>query len=213
MAIVMAAASTTRPASCPPIRRVFSGRVSDTLVALIALCPLAAAPADSLADGCGDTVGNSPAGLVPLPAGSGSGIGGSGGADAALGAGVVGVGDAGADTILNESAALNETAPGAFACAVSFRCRPGLAAWRTFTRTRSSSAWPRGRFPSAHVARSGLGQIVNRVFPRPLMRATLASTVTWLALARVVQTQTTYVAVPPGRTRAALVSGWTATHR
>ncbi len=134
MAIVMAAASTTRPASWPPIRRGFSGSVFAADVALILREPLwrpadaPAVPADGLSDGCGETVGNSWPGLVTPGAGAGTGgIAGTGGNVGVVAGGVVagvvagGVVGAGVwlETILNEPAALNETAPFAVAFAVS----------------------------------------------------------------------------------------------
>jgi hypothetical protein len=189
MAIVMAIARTARPASCPPIRRGFSGSGSDADVALIARerrWPGAARVTGRLVDGCGDTVGNRPVGLVTAAAGSGAGgSGGSGGAGAGAGGVGVGVGEGDGDTetILNAAAALPEVAPLAFAFAVSLTWRPAWAAFRTFTWTRSSSACPFGRFPRAQVDPLALGQTENRGAPTCLSWRIAASTVTALASA------------------------------
>jgi hypothetical protein len=61
MAMAIAAARTVRPASCPPMRREFSGRVDDTMSASLAVWFFLALP---LAPDAGATVGNSPDGLV-----------------------------------------------------------------------------------------------------------------------------------------------------
>ena len=86
---------------------------------------------------------------------------------------------------------MNETAPFAVAFAVSVTCWPGCAAFRIFTRACSSSARPRGRLPSAQVAPVPLGQTENRAVPMPLTCLAAARTVTFLVLARVLQTQMT----------------------
>src|SRR6266496_561881 len=187
MAIVMAIARTARPASCPPIRRGFSGSGSEADVALIARerrWPGAARMTGRLVDGCGDTVGNRPAGLVRAAAESGAGgSGGSGGAGAGAGEVGVGEGEGETETILSEAAALPEVAPFAFAFAVSLTCRPAWAAFRTFTWTCSSSACLFGRFPRVQVDPLAFGQTENRGVPTCLSWRIAASTVTALALA------------------------------
>jgi hypothetical protein len=96
--------------------------------------PVAARVTGRLVDGCGDTVGNRPVGLIAAAAGSGAGgSGGSGGAGAGAGGVGVGEGDGETETILSEAAALPEVAPLAFAFAVSLTWRPAWAAFRTFT--------------------------------------------------------------------------------
>ena len=64
MAIAIAAASRTSPASCPPMRRESSGRVADAVVASDCLGSFVAWPDAALALPDGETVGNSPDGSV-----------------------------------------------------------------------------------------------------------------------------------------------------
>ena len=181
IAIVMAAARTTRPASCPPIRRGFNGSVFEAEIALIrreCLLLLVAPLAAGLAVGCGDTVGNRPDGLVPVPglgtagtAGTAGivGSGGSGGSGLVLGGGVVVEGAGfGAATIWTEPTVLKDEAALAVAFAMRVKWSPGLASFRTATRACSSSACPCGRSPSAQVAPLAAGQTENRAAPVPL---------------------------------------------
>lgn len=197
IAIAMAAARTTRPASCPPIRRMLRGSVSEAEVALIPrefLWRAAEVPAARLAAGCGETVGNRPEGLAGVLSGLGSagaGIVGSGGIGLVLGGGLVVEGAGfGAATILTEPDALKDATPFALACAMSVTWWPGLASFRTATRTCSSSAWPCGRFPRAQVAPLAFGQTENRGAAAPLTCWIAALTATCLMLPWVLQTQT-----------------------
>ena len=127
--MAIAAARTTRPASWPPIRRMFRGSVAETEVALIRrefLWPAAELGAAGLAVACGETVGNRPEASFPLlfsgagSAGAGIGIVGSGGSGLVLGGGVV-VAGAGfrRGMISTEPDALKESAFFAFAFAMS----------------------------------------------------------------------------------------------
>src|SRR5580658_7680951 len=61
MAMANAAARTASPASCPPMRRELSGSVDDTMSASLAVWFF---PALALMLDAGDTVGNSPDGLL-----------------------------------------------------------------------------------------------------------------------------------------------------
>ncbi len=171
--------------------------MSEAEVALIpreSLRPSAKLPLDGLVAGCGETVGNKPEGLVRVLSGlgtAGAGIVGSGGGGLVLGAGLV-VKGAGflAATILTEPVALKEAASFAFAFAMSVRWSPGLASFRTATRTCSSSAWPWGRFPRAQVAPLASGQTENCGAAAPLTWRIEALTAICLALPWVLQTQT-----------------------
>jgi len=195
--MAIAAASTTSPASCPPIRRMFRGSVAETEVALIRRVSLwpAELRAAGPADGCGETVGNRPEGSFPaLLSGSGSAGAGnvdSGGSELVLGGGVVAAG-AGfrRGMIRTEADAVKEVAFFAFAFAMSVTWWPMVASFWTATRTCSSSAWPCGRFPSAQVAPLGAGQIENCGVAVPWVCWTAALTVTFFVLPCVLQTQT-----------------------
>ena len=199
--MAIAAARTTRPASWPPIRRMFRGSVAETEVALIRrvfLWPAAVPRAAGPAVACGETVGNRPEAFFPvLLSGSGSagaGIVGSGGSGLVLGGGVVAAGSGlRRGTILTEADALKEAAFLAFACATSVTLWPMVASFRTATRTCSSSAWPCGRFPRAQVAPLASGQTENCGAAVPWVCWTAALTVTFFVLPWVLQTQTVYV--------------------
>jgi hypothetical protein len=184
--------------SWPPTRRMFSGSVLETEVALIpvALLRPAAAPACALAVGCGETVGNRPEGSVLVVPGSGiGGSAGSGGSELMLGGGVVGEVVAGAvgfgATISTEPEAAKDAASFAVAFAVRVTWLPTLASFRTGTLACSSSAWPCGRFPSVQVAPAASGQTENRGAAVPLTCWIAALTVTCLVLLWVLQTQIT----------------------
>lgn len=194
IAIAIAAARTTRPASCPPIRRMFRGSVAETEVALMRCeflrSPAVLRPAEPTV-ACGETVGNSPEGSPVLSGlgSAGAGMVGSGGSGLVLGGGVV----AGAGCrrmIMTELDALKEMASFAFAFAMSVTWWPMMASFRTATRTCSSSAWPCGRFPRAQVAPLGAGHTENCGVAVPLVCWTAALTVTFLVLPWVLQTQT-----------------------
>lgn len=198
IAIVIAAARTTRPASWPPIRRMFRGSVAETEVALIRcefLWTAAGLVAAGLAVACGETVGNrlevSFPVLVSGLGSAGAGNVGSGGSGLVLGGGVV-VAGAGfrRGMILTEPDALKEAASFAFAFAMSVTWWPIVASFRTATLTCSSSAWPCGRFPSAQVAPLASGQTENCGAAVPWVCWTVALTVTFLVLPWVLQTQT-----------------------
>jgi len=101
MAIAMAQASTTKPASCPPISRGLSGSVAETATARTrsALRPVdAAAPELGLALGLGETVGKSPEGSLGEVPRSGSGGSDTGGSVPAAGGAALDVGLAAAMT-------------------------------------------------------------------------------------------------------------------
>ena len=70
-AIVMAAASTARPMTCPPMSRTSSGRPAERSIILVE-CPWLRVAVAPEADGDGDTCGNaeprSPVGWTPRPA-------------------------------------------------------------------------------------------------------------------------------------------------
>jgi len=188
--MVIAAASTTRPASWPPIRRMFRGSVAETEVALIRrefLWPAAELGAPGLAVACGETVGNRPEASFPVLlsglGSAGAGTVGSGGSGLVLGGGVV-VAGAGfrRGMILTEPDALKETAFFAFASATSVTWWPMVASFRTTTLTCNSSAWPCGRFPSAQVDPLASGQTENCGAAVPWVCWTVALTVTFLVL-------------------------------
>jgi len=63
IAMAIAAARRARPASCPPMRRELSGRIDDTMAASFAVAFFPALPLVLAAD-AGETVGNSPDGLL-----------------------------------------------------------------------------------------------------------------------------------------------------
>jgi len=198
IAIAMAAARTTRPASCPPIKRVFRGSVSETAIALIPrefLRPPAKTPAAGLAVCCGETVGNRPDGLLSMLGGLGTpGIPASGSTELMLGTGLVveweGEGDGvAAETTVTEPDALKDIASFALASAASVTWSPGLASFATATWACSSSACPCGRFPTAQVVPLASGQAENRGVPTPLACHVAALTVTCSVLPPVLQTQ------------------------
>ena len=167
MAIAIAAASRTRPASCPPMRREFSGRVADAAVASDCLGSLVAWPEDAALglDDEGETVGNSPDGSVgevnaPLGNGGndvpGSELPGSAGGtvepepEPELDA-----------TTLIVALALNEVAPLAFAVAVSVMFSPADAASRTRAPATISLDWLVGRSPTVQTAPLCCGHTEN----------------------------------------------------
>ncbi len=103
---------------------------------------------------------------------------------------VLGVGAGCRRMILTEPDAVKETASFAFAFAMSVTWWPMTASFRTATRTCSSSAWPCGRFPRAHVVPLASGQTENCGAPVPWVCWIAALTVTFLLLPWVLQTQT-----------------------
>ena len=167
MAIAIALARTTRPASCPPIRRVLSGRVADTVVASGCLGSFLAwlDDDDALVPDVGETVGNSPegsVGVVNAPLGSGGndvpgsvlpgtiGAGGSGG-----------VGELG-ETTLIVALAWKEVAPPARAVAVSVIRSPTEAAAATRAAATISADWLVGKSPTVQTVPFRCGHTVNR---------------------------------------------------
>jgi hypothetical protein len=189
----MAAASTTRPASCPPISRGSSGRVSPADVALILRARLAEGAAAALVLGCGDTVGNSPPGLVPVFTGAAGTVGRTGrvpvpGSEP-TGGGLVPGSGTGTAVIFTVADPLNGRACLAWAFALRVRLLPVVADLLTGTLTWSSSAWPCGRSPSAQVLPWPAGHTEKWAVPAPLTCRTKASTVTCFELARALHTQ------------------------
>src|SRR5215475_3811971 len=193
----MAAARRTRPASWPPMRRVFSGSVLPAEVArtLVLWCAAAWPDAAALA-GDGVTVGNRPAGSdePAIGAGSGGSGGSAGGGGRPLpspGGGSDGVG-VGAATTATSPAAVNGLASLALAVAVSVRFLPVAAIFQTAIRAWSSSAWFFGsvpslqRVPEASGQTEKLGALVRLILLSPVDRLT----VTFFASAPVVHTQT-----------------------
>jgi hypothetical protein len=157
IAIAIALASTARPASCPPIKRESSGRVDDTVVASTfrSFLPLAGA----LALAAGVTVGNSPAGSLPLmvvrPPSDRLGIYVPGSESPTP------LVDVDVDVELDEeleaatsivALASKDVALVALAAAVSVIFSPFGAASRTRTAATSSSLWLVGRSPSVQTA-------------------------------------------------------------
>jgi len=158
IAIVIALAKTTSPASCPPMRRELSGRVADTVVA--SACRWLFADLPDAPASVGETVGKSPVGLVggvnPL------GKGGSEVPDTAL-PGSFGDGDADSDEITSTVALLlKDRALLARAVAVRVTFSPTEAASRTRAPATSSSLWPVGKSPRVHRSPLGCGHTVNR---------------------------------------------------
>ena len=145
MAIAIALARTTRPASCPPMRREFSGSVADAVVASGCLGSFGARPAGALVLVDGETVGKSPdgsVGEVNAPLGNaGSDVPGSdvpGSVSPTAGAGDGDVELAATTSIV--ASAWKEVDLLAFAVAVSVICSPAGAASRTRAAATSSSA-------------------------------------------------------------------------
>ena len=163
MAIAIAAASRTSPASCPPMRRESSGRVADAVVASDCLGSFVAPPeAAALPLDEGETVGNSPdgsVGEVNAPLGNGGNdvpgtTAGSGGTVPETGAGL----DA---TTLIVALALEEVAPLPFAVAVSVIFSPTDAASRTRAPATISSDWLVGSSPTVQTAPLDCGHTEN----------------------------------------------------
>src|SRR5215472_366614 len=181
MAMAIALANRTRPASCPPMRRELSGNVADTVVASDCFGSLVAwlADAAALVLDPGETVGNSPEGSVgevnaPLGNGGNEVPGGSGTPGSVppgtAGGGEVEVLDATTPIV---ALAWNEVAPLALAVAVSVICSPTDAASRTRAPATISLAWLTGRLPTVQTAPLRCGHTVNpgactlAAFPTP----------------------------------------------
>jgi hypothetical protein len=152
IAMAIAAARTARPASCPPMRRELSGRIDDTVVAssFFPALPL------ELARDAGDTVGNSPDGLVEStgevsePAGGvDTDVPGSESpafADAGLDPGV----EAEASTSI-VALARNEVALLARTVATRVIFSPAEADWPTLAPATSSSLWVVSKSPTVQT--------------------------------------------------------------
>lgn len=184
-----AMARTTRPAICPPSRRVLSGSVADTSRALERFnafeVPLAIE--DGEPEPLGATVGNSPDGL---PFGDVSQPLGSGGTDPG---GIVlvgsGTGAGPAATTLIVAADRNERAPLARAVAVSVIRSPEEADLLTREATTSSSLWPVGKVPTGQTSLPSLWHTVKRGARTCATLPMAAVTVTPRASVTVLQTQ------------------------
>ena len=192
MAIAIAAARRTRPASCPPMRREFSGRVADAAVASECFGSFVARLGAALEPDEGETVGNSPEGSVGevnAPLGSGGNeVPGTAGSGGMVAPGVVAPGELDATTPI-VALALNDVAPVAFAVAVSVTCSPTDAASRTRALATISSDWLTGRSPTVQTAPLCCGHTVNLGATTLAAFPTLTVTVVPVLAARVLHTQ------------------------
>ena len=186
MAMAIAAARRARPASCPPMRRELSGRVDDTMSASLAILFFAALP---LAPEPGDTVGNSPDGLVlstgevSPPPGVDADVPGSE-SPAFCDVGVEPESEAGASTSI-VALARKEVALLARTMAVRVIFSPADAELPTLAAATSSSLWLVSKSPTVqtapfgceHTVKAGASTSATFVMPTVTLAALLSAPV------------------------------------